>query len=171
MGFFARPHFVRTRAGDYKLRLSEDERALLRSLPDQLQTLLEAGGPDSGVEGIGMVRLFPPAYLEDRDRDEEFHRLMREELVNRRLEALGVLRDTIGGDRLTEEQLGAWMRVLNDVRLVLGTLLDVSEDRDPLDVDPEAPDVPQRVAYVVLSELVADAVDALSGALPPLGAG
>lgn len=167
MPFLLRPHFVRTRSGDYKLRLDPDERTLLATLPDQLQALLETGGPGAGAAGLGMVRLFPPAYLEEHELDAEYHRLMREELVHRRLEAVAVLRETIDADRLTAEQLDAWVRVLNDVRLVLGTLLDVSEDQDPLDVDPEAEDAPQRLAYVVLSNLVADAVDALSGSLPP----
>jgi len=170
VAFFSRPHFIRTRAGDYKLRLDPDERALLSTLPDQLQALLEAGGPDAGAAGLGMVRLFPPAYLEERELDAEYHRLMRDELVRRRLEAVGMVRETINAERLTDAQLNAWVRVLNDVRLVLGTLLDVSEDSDPLDVDPDAEDAPQRLAYVVLSNFVADAVEALSGGLPPPGA-
>ena len=31
-------------------------------------------------------------------------------------------------DELTEDELLAWLRSLNDVRLVLGTILDVSEE-------------------------------------------
>jgi len=52
-------------------------------------------------------------------------------------------------------------------RLVLGTILDVSEDSDVLDVDPRAEDLPLRIAYAVLGEIVYDAVQALVGALPP----
>jgi hypothetical protein len=114
-----------------------------------------------------MVRLFPPAYLEEAELDAEYHRLMRDELVRRRLDAVATLRDTVDGDHLTAEQLHAWARVLNDVRLVLGTLLDVSEDTDVLAVAPEADDATQRVVYVVLSSIVDDAVEALSAGLPP----
>ena len=55
----------------------------------------------------------------------------------------------------------------NDLRLVLGTLLDVSEDRDVLDVDRSSEDMPQRALYVLLSELVDEGVYALSQGLPP----
>lgn len=167
MGLFSRTHFVPTRAGDYRLRLDDEERELLRTLPDQLEALLGQDGADAGAAGFGMVRLFPPAYLEEQELDAEYHRLMRSELVARRIESLGVVRDTIDAERLTDEQLSAWMRVLNDVRLVLGTVLDVSEDTDPLDADPEDADYAQRVVYVVLSGLVGEAVDALAGNLPP----
>jgi hypothetical protein len=167
MGFLRRTHFVRTGSGDYKLRLSKEERDMLASLPDQLEALLVAGGPDSGAEGLGMVRLFPPAYLDDRSLDEEYHRLMRDELVRRRLESLSVVRETVRAERLDDAQLNAWMRVLNDARLILGTVLDVSEDSDVLDVDPESPDLPQRVLYLLLTGLVDEAVSALAGGLPP----
>jgi len=167
MGMFTRSHFTPTRSGDYRLRLDDDERQLLRTLPDQLEGLLAQDGADAGAAGFGMVRLFPPAYLDERELDAEYHRLMRSELIQRRVEALGVVRETIDAERLTDEQLNAWMRVLNDVRLVLGTVLDVSEDTDPLDADPEDDDYGQRVVYVVLSGLVAEAVDALAGNLPP----
>jgi hypothetical protein len=158
------PHFTRTRAGDYKLRLDPAERALLSNLPDQLEALLSSPSPE--LEDAA-VRLFPPAYVGDQERDAEYQRLMRSELVRRRIEAVAMVRETLDAPRLTAEQLDAWLRVLNDVRLVLGTVLDVSEDEDPTDIDPEAEDAPQRVAYVMLSALVSDAVDALTGALPP----
>jgi hypothetical protein len=157
MRFFAKPHFARNRDGTYSLRLDESERALLASLPDQLEALLQS--PDPGLAG---TRLFPPAYTDDEELDVEYQRLMRDELIRRRVEALGTLRDTAGADSLTADQLDAWARVVNDARLVLGTLLDVSEDEDPLDTDPDAADAHQRVVYVVLSGLVADAIDALS---------
>jgi hypothetical protein len=170
VAIFARSRFVPTRGGEFKLRLDDDERALLATLPDQMEALLTTGGPGSGEAGLGMVRLFPPAYLEEEQLDAEYHRLMRDELVRRRLDAVATLRDTIGADHLTAEQLHTWARVLNDVRLVLGTLLDVSEDTDVLAVDPESDDATQRVVYVVLSSIVDEAVEALSAGLPPASA-
>ena len=152
--------FDRARGGGFRVRLAPDERALLASLPDQLEALV-AGGV-----GPGTVRLFPPAYAQDAEMEAEYQQLMREELVRRRMEAVGMVRDTIDAERLTEEQLHAWVRVLNDVRLVLGTLLDVSEDSDVLDADQEGPDYGQRVVYVVLSDIVDDGVSALAGTLP-----
>ncbi len=161
MPVFRRPRFTPGRDGRFKVRLDATERALLSGLPDQLEGLLSSGTAD----GVA-IRLFPTAYPDRDDLDAEYRRLMREELVRRRIEALQVVRDTTAADTLTVEQLDAWMRVLNDARLVLGTMLDVSEDQDVLDVDPDAEDATQRVLYYVLSAIVADAVDALSGALP-----
>ena len=161
MGLFTRRRFTRAADAGFSVRLREEERALLASLPDQLQALL-AGGRSEAT-----TRLFPPAYATDADLDAEYQRLMGDELVQRRMDVLATFRDTVDRDHLTEPELAAWVGVLNDVRLVLGTLLDVSEDRDVLDVDPDAEDVTQRVVYVVLSEIVEEGVLALSGALPP----
>ena len=168
MGLLRRGRFVRTRAGDYRVRLDADERELLATLPDQLEGLLNAGGPEAG--DLGMVRLFPPAYLEDASCEAEYRALMRDELVRRRLESVATLRATLVADQLTDAELYAWVRVLNDVRLILGTILDVSEDTDVLDVASTAGDAPQRVVYYVLSGLVDEAVTALAGGLaaPPL---
>jgi hypothetical protein len=92
---------------------------------------------------------------------------MRDELIQRRLDSVAMLERTADAEQLTEEELGAWVRVLNDARLVLGTILDVSEDSDVLDIEPDAEDASERVAYVVLSAIVEEGVIALSGALPP----
>jgi len=161
MALFRRRRFVRTSSGDFTVRMRPEERALLASLPEQLAALV-ADGPSPAT-----TRLFPPAYAEAPELEEEYQRLMSDELVRRRQETLTVVRDSIGREQLTEAELHAWVGVFNDVRLVLGTLLDVSEDREILDVDPESADMAQRVAYLVLSEIVEEGVVALSTALPP----
>jgi hypothetical protein len=161
VGLFRRPRFTRAAGGGYTLHLTRDERALIATLPEQLEALLAAD------HDAAATRLFPPAYVAEPELDEEYQRLMHEELVRRRLESLGTLRDTVDANKLTAEQLDSWMRVLNDARLVLGTLLDVSEDTDVLDADLGADDGAQRVAYVVLSSIVDEAVDALTAQLPP----
>ncbi len=102
--------------------------------------------------------------------DAEYQRLMGDDLVRRRQEAVALVQATIEHDRLSEDELQAWVGVCNDLRLVLGTLLDVSEDRDVLDVDRSSEDMAQRVLYVLLSEIVEEGVLALSQGLPPAGA-
>lgn len=151
----------RTRDGSFRLRLSSAERDVLRALPDQLRELL------SGDDDAALVRLFPPAYLQDPERDAEYRRLMRDELVSRRLEALAVVEATVDAERLDEAQLNAWLRILNDFRLVLGTVLDVREDEDPdARLDPDDPQSPTMALYWFLSYLLENAVEALSGSLP-----
>jgi hypothetical protein len=161
MALFTRRRFVRTAQGDYTVRIRPEERALLASLPDQLEALVTSD------KSAATTRLFPPAYADEAELEAEYQRLMGDELVRRRQETLAVVRESIARDQLTEAELHAWVGVFNDVRLVLGTLLDVSEDREILDVDPDSEDIPQRVAYIVLSEIVEEAVRALSTALPP----
>jgi len=163
VSLFRRSRFTAVRGGGIRVRLDPTERAVLAGLPDQLDALLAGGGGDEP----GLVRLFPPAYVGDPELDDEYHRLMRDELVRRRIEAAGTLRQTVMADEITEDQLHAWVKILNDVRLVLGTLLDVSEDTDVLDVDPQADDAAQRVVYYVLSAIVDDGVQALTRGLPP----
>ena len=145
---------IRTADGDYQLRLSAEERDVLRSLPAQLRQLLDDDDP-------ALVRLFPTAYSEDPEREDEYRRLMKDELLARRLESLAVVEETVDAERLTEEQLNVWMRVINDLRLVLGTILDVSEDEDPAELDADDPQAPMRGLYWYLSMLLQAAIEAL----------
>ena len=150
---FRRP-IRRTRSGRYALNLSADERTLLSTLAPQLRTLL------SDPDAPGLRRLFPPAYGEDVDADkqEEYARLMQEDLVERHGGALEVLERTASADELSAEELDAWARALNHLRLVIGTTLDVSEDDDPRTRDDAEHQVYYHLGY--LQEWV---VEALSG--------
>ncbi len=122
----------RLRSGRYKVDLDSWERDLLRTLPGQLRELLDTDDP-------ALERLFPPAYLDDDERNDEYQRLMRSDLLGGRTRALDVLEATIDATEVDEDQLVAWMGVLNDLRLVLGTRLDVSEDLDlaAMELDPD----------------------------------
>jgi uncharacterized protein DUF2017 len=164
MPLLRRRRFTRTSSGDYTVRLRPEERSLLTTLPDQLAALV-AGGRTSAT-----TRLFPPAYSSEPEMDAEYQRLMGDELIQRRQAAAELVRDTIERDRLSVDELQAWVGVCNDLRLVLGTVLDVSEDRDVLDVDRASEDMPQRVLYLLLSEIVDEGVQALSQGLPRAGA-
>ncbi|MCL6568207.1 MAG: DUF2017 domain-containing protein [Meiothermus silvanus] len=63
-------------------------------------------------------------------------------------------------------ELEAWLRVLNDLRLVLGTRLDVDETTLALGLDPRDPKAPDLALYGYLSWLQEQAVEAASAALP-----
>jgi hypothetical protein len=124
----------RARGGGYSLKLPEDERQLLRSLPDQLRQLIREGS-DPALE-----RLFPPAYSDEPALEEEYQHYMRDDLREGHLGALAVMEETIDAERLDEDQLSAWMKALNELRLVLGTRLEVTEDLTEVDpTDPRAP--------------------------------
>ena len=149
---------TRDRKGGYTLRLPPEERELLRSLPAQMREVMQTDDP-------GLRRLFPPAYPDDGEADDEFRDLMREELLEGKLAALRVVEETAGAEQLTGEQLEGWLGALESLRLYLGTQLDVSEATYDTDLDPDDPQAPALALYGYLSWLQEEAVAALSSAL------
>ena len=150
-----RPSIERTRSGDYRLRLNEAERALLRMLHAELGTLLD--DPDDP----DLQRLFPPAH-DDPERDTEYQTLVHGQLVDGRMRALDTVERALDGDTLTPEQADAWLRVLNDLRLILGTRLDVTEETMLEELDPTDPHAQQYAVYAYLSWLQEQLVAALA---------
>lgn len=151
------PRFVRERQDGFELRLDEGERDLLEASIGQLRTLLVNENPSSDP---GVARLFPPAYPEDALQNLDFERGVGDRLLADRLAALDTVERSLDGPRLTEEQLSALMRVVNDIRLVYGVRLDITEDSTMADF----PQDPQRGAYLRyrwLSDLLDDTVRAL----------
>jgi hypothetical protein len=146
----------RTRRGDFEVRLPQEERSLLRNVAPQLRQLLDGDLADPSLR-----RLFPTAYAEDPERDREYHQLVRDELADRRRAAVDTLVATLDETRLDEEQLLAWTGAVNDIRLVLGTRLDVSEETDP-EPDPDDPDASLLILYGYLGYLLETIVQALS---------
>ncbi len=146
------------RAGDglYALRLPEEERALLRFLPAELRSLLEAAPDDPGLR-----RLFPPAYDDEQD-EAAYRELMGNELLDGRRHALEVLAETANAERLTGEQAQAWLTALNDLRLVLGTRLEVSDESLLEGLAEDDPRAPELALYAYLSWLQEQLVEALS---------
>jgi len=82
--------------------------------------------------------------------------------VDGRRRALDTLERTLDADELTAEDADAWLRVLNDLRLILGTRLDVTEDTTLAELDPNDPNAHQYAVYAYLSWLQEQLVAALS---------
>ena len=158
-----RRRIERARDGTVRLRLPRNERELLRSLPAQLRELLgEEDDPSLG-------RLFPPAYPDDDEADDEYERLTRRELLAGKLRALAVVEETADAERLDDAQLEEWVRALNDLRLVLGTRLGVTEDSYASVPGPGDPRAPELALFGYLTWLQEQGVQALSEALPEGG--
>ena len=153
---FERRRIERMPGGDIRLRLPRDERALLRSLPGQLRSLLVEAPDDPSLE-----RLFPPAY-DDAESEAQYRRLMGDELLEGRRRALRVIEETLDEDRLTKEQAESWLTALNDLRLVLGTRLDVTEDMLLERLRPDDPNAFEVSLYAYLSWLQEQLVEALA---------
>ncbi len=162
MSVLRRPHtrISRSRRGDFRLSIPDQERIVLRGLADRLKELLETDDP-------ALARLFPPAYPDDEKLDEEYRRLVRDDLVAGRMTAAEIMASTIDASRLDEEQMLAWLGALNDLRLILGTKLDVTEDLDPDDIPDWDPRASTYALYSYLGWLQEQAVEALSSGMDP----
>jgi hypothetical protein len=148
--------FERGDGGAVELRLSRDERSLLAGLVEELRALLDGAPGDPSLR-----RLFPPAYDEEDD-ERAYRDLMGGELLDGRRAALGVVTETVDRERLSPEEAETWLRALNDLRLVLGTRLDVQEDTFAEELDQNDPRAPALAVYGYLSWLQEQLVAALS---------
>ena len=141
----------RTPEGDVLVRLSPEERSLLLGLAGELRAQLEGESRDPSLR-----RLFPPAYDDEED-ERAYRELAGDELLSGRRQALELLAATARSDRLSADEADAWLRALNDLRLVLGTRLDVQED---MLID--RPKSPEHALYIYLSWLQEQLVAALA---------
>ena len=141
--------------GVYRLNMDDGYRQVLRELLGQFLQLLE----DPGAPVL--YRLFPPAYSDqaDLERQDEYRRLMMEDLVERRRADCQMVLDTAAEKTLTEGQVMAWSRSINGLRLMLGTYLGVTDDDGDESLAPESA---EESAYLFLGWLLEETVEAMS---------
>ena len=132
---------------------------MLRQLVGELAIMLS---DDEGTDGDpGLRRLFPPAYTDEAEAEAEYRGLMHDDLVERHRAALDTVTDTLEASDVDEEQLSGWLSALNDLRLVIGTKLDVQEG-EGVDIHPDDPEAGTRAIYLYLSMLEEEVVEALA---------
>src|SRR5262249_52317849 len=115
-------------------------------------------------------RLFPVAYhqADDQELDDEYARLMYDELQASWLMGLDVVEKFItdtskAARKPSEEQLLAFVQVLNGIRLVPGLIRGVTEDHDSCDVPDRDPLVGEYQLYDCLSWVLDWSIRALQG--------
>ncbi|WP_377324002.1 DUF2017 domain-containing protein [Pimelobacter simplex] len=126
------------------VELLHDESAVAATEVDPLEKLLDFSGPTTEPEDPVLRRLFPNAYRGDDDAAAEFRRFTEGDLRNGKARAAGTIIDVLDEAGLppepTDEDLTidveleqetalVWMRSFTDLRLALGTRLEV-EDGD-----------------------------------------
>jgi hypothetical protein len=133
---------------------------VLTHVAKDFRALLAAETPSSDPS---LQRLFPPARIDDPIEELEYERKVGDSLLAAKLEQLTILERCVGSRVLSEEDVLACMRAVNDLRLVLGTRLDVREESDPSEFagDPERRSTFELYAY--LSWLLESLIDAMSG--------
>lgn len=154
------------RAGDgFDVTLLDEERALLASIPAQLEASLAALADASAPVPDDLRRLFPIAYATDRAAEAAYEQRARAEIAEHHRHALNVLIATATATHISESEAEMWLASLNDLRLVFGTALGVSEDSfEPDDDDPNSS---EWSCYRYLTYLQSEVIDAIANLLPP----
>lgn len=168
-----------------RVSLDKEESGVLANLAAQVRDLLDgdadeaSSDPLDGIVGISagpvapsddpaVRRLLPDAYADDAAAAGEFRRLMDTELRATKSDALKQLIDDVGAGNLDidldRDRAESWLQALNDVRLVIGTRLDIDEDTMSRRLDPDDPRLPLFVVYDWLTALQDRLVDAVAGA-------
>lgn len=159
------PRISANARGGFDVNLPDEERDLLALLPGQMLTSLEQlTRPESDVPE-SLRRLFPPAYPTDAAAENAYVRLVREDLVEHHREALTLLRDSAEMTHLDEHGIEAWLTAITDIRLMLGSMLGITEDE--LEVEVGDPQYYDWICYHYLSQLLFEIVAVLTGQLPP----
>jgi len=151
--------------------LDANEIELLRTIPDEIRGALEK--PASKDDPV-YNRLFPSAYLDPTEEgaEQEWQELVHPELLQSRLAALELVTSTL--DRavtkrgraeveLAPDEVEAWLGVVNDARLTLGTRLGVTEDAESEAIDPSDPTAAAHAVYGWLTWFENDLVETLLG--------
>jgi Domain of unknown function (DUF2017) len=122
-----------------ELRLSEPEAVALRRLATEVQGMLDSEDQHDPV----LSRLFPKAS-DDADEARAFDELVSEELHRSKEGALALILETVPPTGpaeivLSAEQSHTWLTGLNDIRLALGTRLEVTPESMSAELDLDDP--------------------------------
>ena len=152
----------RRKGGDVVARLDPAEAQIVGLLLDQLEQLLSAD-EDYGSDPV-LARLLPDGHRGDPRLAADYRELTESALRSGKADDLATVRATLppsGGEvRLDPDQAGAWLRTTNDLRLAMGTRLEITEDTEPPD-DPTSEEGQQLAVYYWLTALQGSLVDAL----------
>ena len=130
------------------------------------------GSPDEPAPELSadpaVARLLPDAYQDDPEKAAEFRKYTESSLREAKKYFAQTLLETLppegGKIRLTGDQARDWLRALNDIRLMFGVRLEVTEDfEDQLAaLDPNDPRLPAFEVYGWLGAVQESLVHALA---------
>ena len=134
-------------------------------LLDELRSLLTDPEPDSEARAL-LVRLFPVVHPDDPEARGGVPAAdaRRAGAVEAGRARTASTRRSQASGHVDEPRLVAFMQSVNSIRLVLGTMLGVTDDPDVDEVTPGLDDSAEYHLYAYLSWLLDHAVRALSGA-------
>jgi hypothetical protein len=154
----------RRKGGDVVARLDPAEAGIIGLLLDQLEQLLRAAEDDVAGDPV-LTRLLPDGHRGDPELAADYRELTETSLRSGKADDLATVRATLppaGGEvRLDPDQAAAWLRSTNDLRLALGTRLEITEETEPPE-DVTGEEDQQLVVYYWLTGLQGSLVDALA---------
>lgn len=142
----------------FRVVLPRPARDALLGLAVRYGELLREEDPSSDP---AVARLFPPAREDDLLANLEYERVAHDGLLTGRLANVATLERTARNRFLSEEEILAWMGVANDVRLVLGTRLELTEASVAGDFEDDPGRRETYDLYGFLSAVVAAIVEVL----------
>lgn len=182
------------RHGDHLvIELTAQEAGLIRRLVTEVDTLLRQRAEEAPADELAaltgirtgpstpptnplLARLLPDFHRPGADDDREqadlvgaLRSLHEPELIDRKTGAIELLLRTCpdeGGEiHLTEDEAGSWLAAVNDVRLMMGTVLGITDDHDVERIDPTDPRIGLFGAYEWFTVMQDSLLDAM--AAPP----
>jgi hypothetical protein len=148
---------LRSLAGQL-IELLRNEAAAPNEADDDLEALLDFSGPTTAPEDPVLARMFPNAYPDDDEAASDFRRFTESSLRNGKAAAAGVVIDTLEEAGLPDEPEDGlfidveldreaaqiWLRSFTDMRLAIGTRLEVEDGDEDVweylsDDDPRSP--------------------------------
>ncbi len=136
--------------GRFEIDLHPQIRQLLLDLKEMTLSHVEEASPTA-------KRIYPVAYQSSPEMEMDFERLTREPLTDRHRQNLNIFEGSLSKSELSEDEALAWIGALNDMRLVLGTALDIAEDQETPDEDD--PNYDGYVVYDLLTYLQGMLID------------
>jgi hypothetical protein len=158
--------------GRIAVRLAPREREILGALAQELATATRGRADDDAetafdaANDAGLARLWPDALPDDPEASDAFRALTTADLEAARQERFEVLAQTLDHVYLDEAQASAWLGAVNDLRLVHGTRLGVTEATGSAAVDEADPDAGRTIVFLWLGWVEEQLVDALEAGLP-----
>lgn len=162
--------------GGITITLEAAEREVLRQLFDQMGQLLHELNAQETIDPLeimlgmngstqisddpALARLFPDGYFDDEHASADFRRFTEQDLRQQKIAALSDVRENLN-DRenpttVSAQQAQSWLKAINDLRLVLGTRMEITQEND---FDSDEPEVN---LYNYLTYLQGTLIDALS---------
>ena len=164
--------------GKITLKLDDAEQGVLSQLFEQMAELLNDSESESSADPLAkmlnmsgstqisddpaLARLFPDGYSGDEHASADFRRFTEQDLRATKIVALATVRETLsnwnGKSTVSAQQAQDWLKAINDLRLVLGTRLEIT---DEVEADFEV-DEPGMHLYNYLTYLQGTLIDALT---------